>query len=183
MLEYPSFGYLYQFYRYVLAKRKMEFAIFFSITFIFSLFPFLILWWEVHGLGDKEQRGFFGDGSILTLCSGILCSYFAILFDYKNEKEKHLNTIVNIGLVILYFTLSYVFIKCQLNFDRNWCFITNIVMLSGFVLLLTIFCAMYLTFKEKVEFADVQKYSEEVKAKKIEKELLKKTKSKKGVSV
>lgn len=183
MLEYPSFAYLIQFYRYVFAKKKMEFAIFFLITFVFSLFPFLILWWKVHGLGDKEQRGFFGDGSILALCSGILCSYFAILFDYKTEKEKHLNTIVNIGLVLLYFSLSYAFIDCQLNFDRSWCYITDIIILSGLVLILTLFCAMYLTFKEKVDFADVQKYTDEVNAKKIEKESLKKSKSKNGTSV
>lgn len=183
MFENLSFSYLYNFYIYLFQKKKTDFSIFFIITFIFSLLPYIIVWITIIQLNDAKQKVFFGDGSIIALCSGILCSYFAILFDFKGEKEKKDNIVIYLLLILFYIILLFVFRSCQLNFDRSWCFINGIGFLSTLVLIITMFCAMYLNFKVTIKNNDIEKFIEEKKMKKIEKDALIKNKSKSGVNV
>jgi hypothetical protein len=183
MFENISISYLYNFYSYLFQKKRADFSIFFILTFIFSLLPYIIVWFSIINVNDENQRSFFGDGSIIALCSGILCSYFAILFDYKGEKEKKDNIIINLLLILFYIFLLLVFRGCQLNFNRSWDFIDCIGILSTFVLIITMFSAMYLNFRIKINYNDVEQFIEEKQRKKFERDALKKKKSKSGIDV
>ena len=183
MLEQWNLSYLCKFYRYILAKKRPEFFTFFIITFVLALLPYFLVWWEINSLPDDKQRSFYGDGSVIILCSGILCSYFGMLFDFKDDQEKRWNKVYNLVLVIIYILLLFVFYKCQLNFNRTWSFISTIVIISALTLILTLLAALFLNFKQHVIYAEVIKYDNELNAKKMEKQALKQSKSKSGINV
>ena len=174
---------LRNFYCYVFEKKRLELIIFLIVNYVFSLLPIVIVSLFVFKLDDATQKGFFGDGSIISLCMGILCTYFSLLFDFKSETEKNKNIIINLVLVIIY-VLSFLFFKeCQLHFSRSWPFIYTVTFISFIYLIFTFFCSLYLNFRYNVDAADLEKYVEEKKRKKIENAASSKTTSKTGVRV
>lgn len=170
MFQNISTSYICNFYCYLFEKKRKEFFIFLIITFIFSLLPYIVVFSSIITMDEVNQRSFFGDGSIISLCSGILCSYFAILFEFKSEDEKKDNIIIYLILILFYICLLFVFYKCQLNFNRSWEFICCIIILSAFVLIVTLFSAMYINFKSQIQYSDLEKYILEKKKKKVKKD-------------
>jgi hypothetical protein len=174
---------LFYFYRYLLHKKTNDFLIFFLITFVLALFPYFVVWFSIINLSSEKQQAFYGDGSIIIFCSALLCNYFSMLFEYRSDGEKKRNIVINLVLVLLYVTTVLYFRECQLNFDRSWSFICQTSIISGILLLLTLLIAMYLNFNIHINYKDVQDHIEELKLKKIERQVQKKKKSKGGIEV
>lgn len=152
---------LVKFYCFLFLNKKKELISFFLITFILPLLPYLLVSYKLFNQSDSHQRAYYGDGSMLTLCAGILCSYFVILFEFKSENQKQTNSILNIVFVIGYVLMTFIFLECQLNFDRNWDFIHSIYIVSGILLLFTFLSAAYLNFEKNCDYKEMYDFFQE----------------------
>jgi hypothetical protein len=160
---------------------------FFIITFILSLLPYIIVAINLRNETDAHLRGFFGDGSILTLCTGIMCSYLMMLFDFNfkkpNEKAAVRTSIVILILFLIYIGIGFQFYFCQLNFNRAWGYINPVICLSGALLLFTFLVAFYLQFTEKITSIEITNFIEAQEKEKIEKKAKNTSSSQEGTAV
>lgn len=168
-----SLKYLCNFYKIVFLKRPWEFWLFFISTFVLSLLPYILVSFNNYDAPEYELRRYYGDGSILTLCSGILCSYYTILFDFKNIKLKDLdgakNGVVNLVLLIIYALVVFQFFHCQMATDKPTSFILLIIFFSSILLLFTILSTAYWHFSRQIEPIEVHQFIEKGERKKLEK--------------
>ena len=147
-------------YWFLISQKTIDFLIFITVIFIFPVFPYLVIAFKLRNASDDHLRAFYGDGSIIILCSAILCSFVAMLFEHKNENQKKINLLINLVLIILFISLTLLFIDCQLNFSRDWCFIQTIIIISAGIFFITILAASYLNFRLKINYADVLEFIE-----------------------
>lgn len=184
MFEEFSFGYARDFYKYVLIKKSWEFTLFVLVTFVLSLLPYILV---SINMPESSERGYYGDGSILTLCSGVLCSYFTILFNFDPKILKKdfgpKTGVICLVLFIIYVLVLIQFYHCQMNFDRQWPFIWWIIGASGILLCITVFFAAYLHFHRDIQPLEIKNFAEELQRKKVEKQASVDKKGQDGVSV
>lgn len=160
--------YFIDFYKYLFSEKKRELIIFALITFLLPVGPYIYLSLKLINDTDAHKLSFYGDGSMITLCAGIMCSYFVMLFEYSSDEERMNNTLLNLLLLMFYVILFLVFVECQLNFDRNWCFNFKIAILSTILILATFFVASYFNFKKNFSYYEVSKYNKDTEQKSIE---------------
>ena len=152
---------LCDFYKYLFANRRRELIIFIFITFLLPTGPYMYVALKLINDVEEHRKSYYGDGSMITLCAGILCAYFVMLFEFKSEEERVDNTLMNLLLLGFYVVLFLVFAECQLNFDRSWCFNKQIFVLSSLLLLTTSLIAVYFNFKKNFDYPEVDKYLKE----------------------
>ena len=178
-----NFKYLYYWYKFLYLKQRTNLCIFLIIIFVLPVLPYLIVSFKLFYFGEEQMRLFYGDGSIILLCSGILCSFISILFEHRDEIEKKRNTLMNLGMIVFYVIITVIFIDCQLNFDRKWPFIFIIFLITSIIFLITMLVALYLNFKVNVNYNDVIKLIQESETKKIARKADTSKKSKSGIKV
>ncbi|GAA3935711.1 hypothetical protein [Hymenobacter algoricola] len=159
-----NFTYFFSFYQYLFASKKKEMMAFIIITFILPVVPYI---WVALKLEESSKRAFYGDGSMLTLCAGILCTYFILIFDFEDEDAKKRNILINLVLFLLYLFILYVFIECQLTLNRSWVFITVIEWISGVILFITFIIGTYFYFHKNAIYTEVEEFKKNRQAKKI----------------
>ena len=187
------FKFVWCFYQYLFTKKPIDLIIFLLLTFLLPFVPYI---WVAIELclaqeADEHLRAFYGDGSMISLCAGILCAYFAILFDYENQEQggnnnqeqKRFNALINIGLIFLFLIFLFVFKHCQLTFYRSWSFIYQILAISGVGLIITFGAATYLNFNKKVDYAELKKFIDERQSRKTAIRANKTTKTQDGVQL
>lgn len=170
-------------YWFIITKRTLDFLNFLIVIFIFPILPYAIVAYKILNESDEHKKAFYGDGSIMILCSGILCSFIAMLFENRNETEKKLSLFINLILIIFFILITFVFVDAQLNFSRSWGDINWVIGLTTGILIITLLSALYLNFRLKVEYTEVQNFIEEIKRKRIEEKASKLNKSKGGTRV
>ena len=178
-----SFINILNWYWFLISRRTLDFLIFMLVIFVFPILPYAIVAFKLMNQSDEHLRIFYGDGTIMILCSGILCSFVAMLFEHKSEEGKKLNLFINISLTIIFIILTIIFVDSQLNFFRDWCYIQNIIIVTSVTIIITILAALYLNFRVKINYADVEQFVEEVKRKRIDRKAKKSKQSKGGTKV
>lgn len=170
-------------YWFLISKRTLDLLIFLMVIFIFPILPYGIVAFKLMNQTDEHQRSFYGDGSIMILCSGILCSFVAMLFEHKTEDGKKINQFFNISLIIIFIILTVIFIDCQLNFSRDWYHIQTIFFVTSATVFITILATLYLNFRFKINYAEVELFVEAIKRKRIDRKAAKSRQSKGGTKV
>lgn len=187
MFEQLTLSYIIDFFRFLVANKRGELVRFILVTFLLSLLPYIIVSLSLWNATDIHKRGYYGDGSILTLCAGIMCSYLTMLFDFNfkkpNDKTAVRTSIVIILMLVFYVLITVLFAFCQNNFDRNKGFIVFVVSCSTILLILTFFASCYLQFIEKVTPNEVINFAEERQRIKIENKTKKPFSSQEGTAV
>lgn len=178
-----SFTNIFYWYWFLIAKRTLDLLNFLILIFIIPILPYAIVACKILNESDEHKRAFYGDGSIMILCSGILCSFFAMLFEHRNEIEKNVSKLINSVLFILFIIILFIFYEAQLNFARRWSDINLVIALTTVILIITLFASLYLNFRLKIDNNEVQKFIEETKRKRIEAKAKKTFKSKGGTRV
>ena len=182
-METFSFTNMFYWYWFLISKRTLDFLNFILIIFIFPILPYAIVAYKLMHETDEHARAFYGDGSIIILCSGILCSFVAMLFEHKNENQKKINLFLNLIMIILFIVITLIFIDCQLTFSRSWNYINNIVGITTVILILTVLAALYLNFRLQINYVEVEKFIEDIKRKRLEDKALKSSRSRGGTRV
>ncbi len=182
-MESLSLTSMFYWYWYLISRRTLDFLNFILVIFIFPILPYAIVAYNLMKETEAHQKAFYGDGSLMILCSGILCSFVAMLFEHKNDTEKKLNLFINLILIILFIVITIVFMDAQMNFSRDWAYINRIITITSFILIVTVLASLYLNFRLKINYSDVESFIEEVKRKRIEKKAAKSNKSKGGTRV
>jgi small-conductance mechanosensitive channel len=170
-------------YWFLISRRKLDFLIFILIIFILPILPYAIVSFKLISETDEHLRTFYGDGSIMILCSGILCSFVSMLFEHRTETEKKINLLINLVLIIFFVIITFIFVDCQLTYLRNWRFISCIIIITSVIYLMTILAALYLNFRLKINYSEVQKFVEEIRRERIDIKAAKSKKSKGGTRV
>ncbi len=142
------------FLSYLWAKKRLDLLVHLIILFILPTLPYIYISIKILYKSFDTQISYFGDGSIISLCIGIICAYFGRTHDYQNDGQKSKHRFFNVFAVILYITLLLFFIECQLTSPRSLCFIYGIVALSFIVLLFTVLGSLILTFDNYQDFMD-----------------------------
>jgi len=159
----------FYFYWYLASKRKVDLGIFLIVTFALPLAPYLwvtVSLWKAST--EQAKLSYYGDGSMLTLCAGIVCTYFVLIFDYKDDGEKKKNILINLLLFIFYLILLYVFVMCQLYpGGRTWNFNWNIIYFSGFLLFMTFISGLYFNFYRNIDFKEINDFRRSKKSKRL----------------
>jgi Na+-transporting methylmalonyl-CoA/oxaloacetate decarboxylase gamma subunit len=183
-----NISYLYYFYHYLFKRQIKEVLVFGTINFLLGLFPILlVIIFEINGRPDCEKVQFYGDGSMIIFCFGVLVSFvtfnISTLIGEKTEVES-INAINNkrmlIAFSLIYYLISYkIFEKAQINFARTWEFIYWINGMSYVFIVIAFLLVVYMTYSDKYNYSVIQPYKEEVIAEEKAKKAVKKNKSKK----
>lgn len=174
---------IFYWYWFLISKRTIDFLNFILVIFIFPILPYGIVAYKILHETSEHKKAFYGDGSLMILCSGILCSFVAMLFEHKTESEKKLNSLINLVLIMLFIIITFVFVDAQMTFERDWSYIFKIVGFTSVIIVITVLSALYLNFRLKINYAEVEKFIEEIKKKRIEQKAAKSNKSKGGTRV
>jgi|25_taG_2_1085351.scaffolds.fasta_scaffold00090_28 Na+/H+-translocating membrane pyrophosphatase len=175
--------YLLYFYRYMFCKKGKELLEVGLTNFILGLSPILyLIIFEVPEFTKEQNLQFFGDGSLIIFCFGVLVSFVTVNFSIIRENaslEKLRNIKTNnaifIALCILYYFISYkIFEKAQVNFDRTVNFIVIINLASFLFLIIAFLIVVYLKFSEEYDYSVINPYREKIQAKRKAKEAAKK---------
>ena len=153
-----DFDYYYSYYELLIKEKTTEFFAFVLINFVFPLLPYVFIAIEMFFYADTQRKNYYGDGSIILFCSGILCTYFAILLENKKSKVKEWNPLIILGLILFYVITFFIFYKCQMNFSRSWCFIIIILLFSLIALIFTFIAATHLNFRSEYPYEKVKEY-------------------------
>lgn len=169
-----DFIYLMYFYRYLFCKRGKEVLLVIVFNFIIGLLPILMLiFFELDDFTSEQKLQFYGDGSLIIFCFGVLMSFVNFNFNFllnKNEIEIK-NISVNKALLfcfcLLYYFFSYkLFERAQLNFAKDWCFVISLNAVSFFFLIIAFFFVLYMKFADEIDYAIVNPFREEIIRKK-----------------
>lgn len=165
MKEGLNLKYLANFYKYLYAEKGKNLAVFVLITFVTSLLPYFIVAINIDYNNNSQVKSFYGDGSILTLCTGILLSYYTVFLDFKRKKLRDFdnadNTLITVSLLIIYAIVLLQFYLCQTTNDRSFSMIIEVIFGSLILIILTIAISTYLHFKEVITYSDVHNYFEQ----------------------
>jgi len=186
MKEGLNIQYLLNFYEFLVFKKGKKLFIFLLIVFVSSLLPYIIVARSLDYDNQVQLKNYYGDGSILTLCSGILLSYFTVFFNSKKKKQdeerKDDDILIAIAFLIIYALVLLQFYLCQTE-NRDWTMIINVIIESTLLLLLTLGVSAFLHFREDISYLDIQKYIEEKKEKKLSKKAKDTKKTNDGVQL
>lgn len=182
-METFSFRNIIYWYWFIISKHTLDFLNFILVIILFPILPYAIVSYKLMNETDEHMRSFYGDGSLMILCSGILCSFVAMLFEHKTENEKKINLFINLVLIIFFIIITFIFVDAQLTFGREWEYINRIYAITSTIIIITILAALYLNFRLKINYTEVENYIEEEKRKKIERRAAKSNKSKGGTRV
>ena len=165
--------YLIYFYRYLIDKEWKDLLILVGINFILGLLPIAIVWFYVMSLNDCQQRAFYGDGTVIIFCFGVLVSFTGHLFEFKNINDNKNRILLYIFLIPVYVIAILFFKESQLNFDRSWEFIRWVILVSTLLLVISLFVVCYLKFSMKFNYSIIHPYKEQIQLQKKEKKMIK----------
>ncbi|SCX00302.1 hypothetical protein [Flavobacterium saliperosum] len=183
-----NISYLYYFYHYLFKKETKELIKVGVVNFLLGLFPILlVILFHVRKLTNEEQVQFYGDGSMIIFCFGVLVSFVSYNFSesYREMKEsefknKQTNKILLFALCFIYYFISYkIFEMAQLNFSRTWGFIYCVNGISFIFIAIAFLLVIYLNFSDKFDYSKIQPYKESIMAEKMAKKAAKKRSSNK----
>lgn len=174
LTEFPVF------FSYLWAKKRMDMFTHLIISFILPTLPYIFISWKVLQRPLQDQISFFGDGSMISLCIGIICVYFWKTHDFKNDRQKSQHKLFNVLAVIIYIILIVVFMECQLSTPRSIPFIITILIVSILVMMITILISLIITFDD---YPDFQNYKESISLKKAESNTQSPAKSKTKIEI
>ncbi len=169
-----------EFLAYLWVKKRYELLTSILILFVLPTFPYIILSVEMLNRPFKDQLNYFGDGSMISLCIGIICTYFGKTHDFKTVDEKNKHKLYNVIAVLIYFALIYLFMECQKTSPRTQLFIWVIAGVSLVVLLFTSIFSLMLSFDD---YPDFQKYKEQSRLKDTEQKIVGESNSKSKIKV
>ncbi len=179
-----NLSYLFYFYRYLFKNQGKELLVVGVVNFLIGLAPILlVILFELKGLDGEKLRQFYGDGSMIIFCFGVLVSFLTINFAKLNLRTKTTedgnnisnNNILLLSLSIIYYISAYkIFEKAQTNFDRSWEFIYWINGISGLFLIVAFFIIVYVKFSSEYNYAVIHPYMEDTRAKRKAKRAAKK---------
>lgn len=172
-----NINYYYNFFEFLFLRKTKDLIIFFSMIFFLSLLPYIIVAINLDYSDSKQLKSFYGDGSILTLCTGILLSYYTVFLypshktengneNNSNQESKNPFDLINISLIAIYGIVLLQYYFCQTN-DRDTKMIVKVIIGSFLLLIFTFGISAFLHFRDKVSFAEIQKYIEEKKEKEL----------------
>ena len=141
------------FFSYLWSEKRMDFLTHIIILFVLPTLPYIILTVEILQMSNEAQIGFFGDGSMISLCIGIICTYFWKTHDFK-EGAKQRHRFFNVVAIIIYIILLAIFMDCQISTPRSVGHICLILAISLVVLIITFIISLVLTFENYVEFEE-----------------------------
>ena len=106
-----SISYLYYFFHYLFNRKSKDLLVVGLVNFILGLLPILIvIFFEINGLNESKQTQFYGDGSMIIFCFGVLVSFVSFNFSSligeisKIEfNNKHNNKLLLFALCLLLF--------------------------------------------------------------------------------
>jgi hypothetical protein len=180
--------YLYYFYHFLIKKKSKELLVVGTINFLLGLFPILlVIMFEINSLPDFKKVQFYGDGSMIIFCFGVLVSF--ISFNFSNilgkisEIEftnKQNNKLLLSALCIMYYFISYkIFEKAQLNFSRTWEFIYWINGTSFIFIFIAFLLVIYMRYSDDYDYSVIHPYKEKIISDIISKKAAKKKKNNK----
>lgn len=176
--------YLYYFYRYMVCVRGKELLEVGLTNFLLGLSPILyLIIFEVPEFTTDQNLQFFGDGSLIIFCFGVLVSFVTINFSEIKEttslekwKNIKTNNAILLALCIIYYFFSYkIFEKAQINFDRTLNFIIIINLASFLFLIIAFLIVVYLKFSIEYDYSVINEYRENIQANRKAKEAAKRT--------
>lgn len=185
--------YYYNFFEFLFFRKTKDLILFFVIIFFLSLLPYIVVAINLDYSNNEQILSFYGDGSILTLCTGILLSYYTVFLYPSNKNENTQNNgdnqisnnpydLINVLLFVIYALVLIQFYFCQTR-DRDVNMILKVFFGSILLLIFTFGVAVYLHFRDKVSFAEIQKYIDEKKEKKLSKKAKDTNKTDDGVQL
>jgi hypothetical protein len=181
-----SISFLYYFYHYLFNKRSKDLLVISCMNFILGLLPILIvIFFEINGLDDSKKIQFYGDGSMIIFCFGVLVSF--VSFNFPNVigkiseiefNNKHNNKLLLFALCFIYYLIAYkLFEKAQLNFSRTWEFIYWINGISFIFIFIAFLLVIFMKYSEEYGYSVINPYREKIITDKMAKKAAKKNKS------
>lgn len=181
-----NFSYLYYFYHYLFKMRSKELLVVGTINFLLGLLPILlVIIFEINELPDSKKVQFYGDGSMIIFCFGVLVSFvsfnFSNIINKISELEfnnKQNNKLLLFALCFVYYFISYkIFEKAQLNFSRTWYFIYWINGISFVFIVFAYFLVIYMRYTDEYDYSVINPYRENIIADRLAKKAAKKKKN------
>ncbi len=191
MKEGLNIQYLINFYSYLFAEKAKRLTVFLLTIFFASLLPYIIVAFSLDYSNSNQMKSFYGDGSILTLCTGILLSYYTVFLEFRENKgrnddeKKNIsddNRLITVSLLIVYAVVLVQFYLCQTT-ARDMIMILQVVIGSILLFLLTLIVSSYLHFREEVSFADVQSHEDKRRIQKLKRSSEKTVKTEDGMKL
>ncbi|RZM14530.1 MAG: hypothetical protein EOO88_44100, partial [Pedobacter sp.] len=90
------------FLAYLWDRKRLEMIISLTILFVLPTLPYVYISIKMLARPFNDQIGYFGDGSMISLCIGIVCTYFGRTHDFKNDGEKNKHKLFNLAAVVIY---------------------------------------------------------------------------------
>lgn len=181
-----SISYLYYFFHYLFNRKSKDLLVVGLVNFILGLLPILIvIFFEINGLNESKQTQFYGDGSMIIFCFGVLVSFVSFNFSSligeisKIEfNNKHNNKLLLFALCFIYYFISYkIFEKAQLNFTRTWEFIYWINGFSFIFILIAFLLVIFMKYSEEHDYSVIIPYKEKIITDRMAKKAAKKNQS------
>lgn|GEM_PF-3452750 len=163
-------SYYQNIFLYVRKKRTGEFTNMVLVNFVLGLTPVLVISAiSFFYVGMPKFLKFYGDGSVIIVCSSIIVTYILKLTAEYNEVDfkEFRTTLQSLSVILLLICFGF-FIFAQLDDQKTITTRIVIIFISFFVLVATFAIVFFVHFCNKIDYlSDVQTFIDDLKRKQM----------------